>query len=181
MTGLIILASIIGLSAIGSTIVLLVQCYNRLMKARVAVDQQFANIDIFLKQRADEIPELVKILKAENYHDLKKINELTKIYEHYQNSQEMKTKLLTSEEIHQELYVVLATMPSSAFTSLKKRLIEIETQLAQRREMFNDSVATFNALILRIPYIILAAMLKIEACQYLEIGKLEKSYHGVDL
>ena len=181
MVILITIAVTIALVAMGGTILLLVQSYNNMMKARVAVDQQFANIDIILKQRADEIPELVKILKAENHHDLQKISELMKAYEHYQNGQEMKTKLIASEEIHRALYVVLATTHSSAFTSLKERLTAIETQLAQRREMFNDRVATFNALILRIPYILLAAMLKIEACQYLEISEAEKSYHGVDL
>lgn len=181
MTGLIILASIIGLGAIGSMIVLLVQCYNRLMKARVAVDQQFANIDIFLKQRADEIPELVKILKASMNYEKDKIDGLMNAYLSYQNSKNIDDKLEANHRMITNLNMIIAHSSQADFVGLKQRLTEVETQLAQRREMFNDSVAIFNVLILKIPYILIAAMLNIHACKYLEISEAEKAYHSVDL
>lgn len=181
MTILIILASIIGLGAISSTVYLLVVAYNHLMKTRVNVDQQFANIDVLLKQRADEIPELVKILKASMAYDAQQIDSLMGLYQQYQKSDDMKDKLQLNQQIETLLKATLPTVQHVDFLGLKQRLTEIETQLRQRREKFNDSVATFNALILRIPYILLAAMLNLEACQYFEISEADKDYHGVDL
>ncbi|CAZ94488.1 LemA family protein [Zobellia galactanivorans] len=41
-----------------------IKIYNRLVILNQNVDKNFANIDVLLKQRADEIPELVKIVKS---------------------------------------------------------------------------------------------------------------------
>lgn len=180
MTGLIILASIIGLSALGSSIYLLAVSYNHLIKTRVKVDQNFANIDILLKQRADEIPELVKILKANMNYEHQQSDDLLRIYNSYQNSQDMDEKLQVAQAVNQALIECLAKNQTADFQCLKMRLSEIETQLAQKRESFNDSVTTFNALLLRIPYILIAAMLNIKSCRYLEISNAEKSYHGIE-
>lgn len=38
--------------------------YNRLVMLRHNVDKSFANIDVLLKQRVDELPELVNVIKA---------------------------------------------------------------------------------------------------------------------
>lgn len=181
MTGLIILASLIGISAIGSTVFLLIQSYNHMMKLRVNVDKQFANIDVLLKQRADEVPELVNIIKASANYEKDKLNALTQAYDRYQNSTEIADKLQASQAIDELMQVILASTQQPDFHGLKQRLSEIETQIAHKREAFNESVANFNALILRIPYILLAAMLNIQACQYLQISEAEKAYHGVDL
>lgn len=181
MTGLIILASIIGLGVIGSTIYWIAISYNYLMTMRVKVDQKFANIDVFLKQRADEIPELVKILKASMDYEKEKVDDLMNTYLAYQNSKSIDDKLATNQLMATSLNMLIAHSTEPDFIGLKQRLSEVEIQLAQRREMFNDSVATFNALILRVPYIILAAILNIHACRYLEVSHEEKAYHGVDL
>lgn len=167
--------------ALLSTIFIIAQAYNQMMKARVEVDHQFMNIDIILKQRADEVPELVKILKSSSHYEMEKVTALLEAYTNYQKSTEIGDKLQSSQKIDGLIQGILMNSQQVDFQGLKHRLTEIETQIAHRREAFNDSVASFNALILRIPYILIAAMLKMDACQYLEISASEKSYHGVDL
>ncbi|MGL4673282.1 MAG: LemA family protein [Wohlfahrtiimonas sp.] len=172
---------VIAVIALLGTVCIIVQVYNQMMQARVTVDHQFLNIDIILKQRADEIPELVKILKASSHYEIEKVTALLEAYANYQKSTEISDKLQSSQQIDGLMRGILMSSQQVDFHGLKLRLTEIETQLAHKREAFNDSVASFNALILRIPYILIAAMLKIEACQYLEVSASEKAYHGVDL
>lgn len=40
-----------------------IRIYNQLVMMRNNVDKTFSNIDVLLKQRADEIPNLVKVVK----------------------------------------------------------------------------------------------------------------------
>ena len=55
----IVLAVLLGASIIGFLITL----YNRLVMLRFNIDKAYKNIDVLLKQRADEIPNLVTIAK----------------------------------------------------------------------------------------------------------------------
>ena len=53
---------IIGLVVLGLLNVV-VSIYNRLVMLNNNVDKSFVNIDVLLKQRADEIPNLIKVVK----------------------------------------------------------------------------------------------------------------------
>ena len=63
----IVLAVLLGASIIGFLITL----YNRLVMLRFNLDKAYKNIDVLLKQRADEIPNLVTIAKEFATHEKK--------------------------------------------------------------------------------------------------------------
>ena len=63
----IVLAVLLG----ASIIVFLITLYNRLVMLRFNIDKAYKNIDVLLKQRADEIPNLVTIAKEFASHEKK--------------------------------------------------------------------------------------------------------------
>ena len=63
----------------------LVATYNRLVKANVAVDEAFAQIEVQLKRRSDLIPNLVSTVKGYAAHEsgtLEKVTAARAVAEH---------------------------------------------------------------------------------------------------
>jgi LemA protein len=60
------------------------------------------------------------------------------------------------------------------FLQLQQTITEIENQIADRREFYNDSVNAFNIRIQEVPYNFLAGMLGYKTGQFLQISDEEK-------
>ncbi|MEB3376210.1 hypothetical protein SFC43_34850 [Bacteroides sp. CR5/BHMF/2] len=60
--GIIIALVILGIIVVG-TVSGGIAVYNRLIMLKHNVDKNFANIDVILKQRVDEIPNLIAVVK----------------------------------------------------------------------------------------------------------------------
>ena len=53
-----------------------VAIYNRLVMLKYNVDKNFANIDVILKQRVDEIPNLIAVVKKTQGYEESLLNQL---------------------------------------------------------------------------------------------------------
>ena len=91
----IVLAVLLGASIIGFLITL----YNRLVMLRFNIDKAYKNIDVLLKQRADEIPNLVTIAKEFATHEKKLLTELTELRTAYYSAQHTAEKTQISNKI----------------------------------------------------------------------------------
>ena len=69
-----------------------VAIYNRLVMLKYNVDKNFANIDVILKQRVDEIPNLIAVVKKTQGYEESLLNQLT----------ELRTAFLSSRELYNE-------------------------------------------------------------------------------
>jgi LemA protein len=58
---------------------------------------------------------------------------------------------------------------SEQFTNLQKQITTIETQIAQRREFYNDSVLLYNTNISTIPGVFIANQLKFQPREYFRV------------
>ena len=76
---------IIGLVVLGLLNVL-VSTYNRLVMLRNNVDKSFGNIDVLLKQRADEIPNLIKVVKESTKYEEGVLTKLTDLRTQFLNA-----------------------------------------------------------------------------------------------
>jgi len=74
---------------------IIIRIYNRLIMLKFNVDKSFSNIDILLKQRSDEIPNLITIVKEYVKHEKETLNELTELRTKYlaSNNQNEKVKI----------------------------------------------------------------------------------------
>ncbi|WP_027387939.1 LemA family protein [Chryseobacterium gregarium] len=164
----------------------LVRSYNQIIMLKNNADKAFANIDVILKQRADEVPNLVQVVKATALNENTVLKELTALRTQYHQSEKTNDKVKIAGEIGgkmQSLLVSVENYPeikaSQSYLDLQKRLSELENMISDRREYFNDSVNLYNTGIEVFPDMVFAKMMKYQKMEMLKFTEQEKEYKGV--
>ena len=136
---------------VSAFIAIIIRSYNRLVKLRNSADKAFSNIDVLLIQRHDEIPNLVEVVKQYAQHEAKLIESLTQLRSHYSASVDINSKVKDANKLStlfSQVNVIDQAYPNlktnMLFLQLQKRLTQLENQVADRREFFNDSVELYN-------------------------------------
>ncbi len=140
--------------------------YNRLVSLKNQVPQAFANIDVLLKQRHDEIPKLVETVKGYAKHERETLENVIKARNMYSNANTIDEKLEANNMITaalRQLFALSERYPelkaNENFLNLQRRISDIENAIADRREMYNFSATAFNTAIEQIPEVFIARML----------------------
>lgn len=165
---------IIGaLAAIAVVVFLIV--YNSLVEVKNNVSRAWANIDVLLEKRHDLIGKLVDTVKGYEAYEktvLVKITSLRTAWSQVQNSS-VEDKMGTSNQISTALKSIFAVSENypdlkadQVFLELQKALEDIENQIADRREFYNDSVNQYNIRTQTIPYNAFAKMLGYKAMSF---------------
>ena len=168
------------------TVTSAVKIYNRLVMLNQNVDTNFANIDVLLKQRAGEIPELIKIVKKYMEYEEGLLTQVTELRTKYLNAPDNDNKVKAANELNKAFAHILAVSENypdvkanASFLSLQQRVSELEDHLADRRELYNDSVNLYNIGIKEFPALLLAKPMGYDKKELLQISEKEKQYHGV--
>ena len=150
------------------------------------VDKSFVNIDVLLKQRADEIPNLVKVVKESMRFEESLLTKLTDLRTQYLNANSAEEKVELSNQMQTQLKSIFAVAEnypdiktSQNFLSLQSRVSQIEDAIADRREFYNESVTMYNIGIEEFPNLILAKIMLYGKKQLLQISEQEKKYDGI--
>lgn len=158
-----------------------ISIFNRLVMLKQNRKKAFANIDVLLKQRADEVPNLVAIVKGAKEYEAEILKDLTQLRSAYLNSSNINDKIEVDHSLSKEFSRVMAVMENypelkatESFLKLQDRLSQIETMIAHRREFFNESVNLYNTGIERFPDFILARMMKYEREEFFMISEKER-------
>lgn len=169
----------VGFVILGIIVIVLffvIAIYNGLISLRNNIDKAWANIDVLLKKRLDLIPNLVELVKGYATYERSVLEEITKIRASAMQAQAIPEKAKGSEAISASLGSVFALAEnypnlkaSENFLHLQKELSTIETQIAQRREFYNDSVLLYNTNIKTIPSVYLADWLKYTPKEYFRV------------
>ncbi len=161
MMGWVILAAI-GFAVVG-TALYLIGIYNGLVSLRHAVDQAWANIDVLLKQRHDELPKLVDTVKGYMAHEREVLQRVTDARSAYQRATTVEEKGAADAAVRgalTNLFAVAEGYPQlkadASFRQLQERISELEEAIADRREFFNHAVNAYNVRIEQIPDVFLA-------------------------
>lgn len=179
--GIIILFLVILVLVVVGLILYFVGIYNQLIHIRVNIDKSWANIEVLEKQRYDEIPKLVKVCEGYMKYERETLEKVTLA----------RTKFLeakTPAEIAKAdaglagalktLFAVAENYPelkaNENFMQLQNRVSYLESQIADRREFYNDSVAVFNTRIKQIPDVFIANILKYTPKEMFKAPELEK-------
>ena len=177
--------SILALLAFG-LISVIISAYNRLVLIKYNVNKAFGNIDILLKQRADEIPNLIKVAKESMNYEESVLTKLTTLRTSYLNSTNNEEKIGASNEINKlvkSIFAVSENYPelkaNNNFVLLQQRVSDIEDAIADRREFYNESVNMYNIGIHEFPDLILAKILVYKEKALLNVTEEEKKYNGI--
>ena len=132
--------------------------YNSLVALKNSLTRDWANIDVLLKQRHDELPKLVRTCEAYMQHERAVFDKLSeargalakaRTVGERAGAENLLTRALGGFFAVAEAYPDLKA--NQNFLQLQSRISEIEGQIADRREFYNDTVATFNTRLEQIP------------------------------
>jgi LemA protein len=147
---LIVLAGMLILLAVESAYFYM-STYNALVGLRNDILKAWANIDVLLKQRNDEIPNLVSTVSGYMEHEQKVLIEVAKARSTLELAGSIGEKSASDKLIHdtlQRLYAVVENYPQlkadETFLKLQTRITGLENQIADRREFYNDAVTIYN-------------------------------------
>ncbi len=142
--------------------------YNGLIMVKNNIDKAWANIDVLLKQRHDEIPKLVDICKGYMTHESGTLEAVIKARQGVISAQgpaatgQAEGALQSSLK---QLFALSENYPNlkaqSSFQQMQERVSALESQIADRREFYNDSVNTYNIRIASLPDALIAQMMQL--------------------
>jgi len=181
-----IIALVIIVLLVVGLISVIISSYNKLVMLRFNTDKAFANIDVLLKQRADEIPNLIKVVKEYQGYEATTLEKLTELRTRFLNATNVNDKVELSNQMDKAIKSVFAIsenypvlQAAQSFTELQNRVSGLENAIADRREFFNESINMYNIGITEFPPVILAKLLGYKEKTLLQISEQEKEYHGV--
>jgi LemA protein len=143
--------------------------YNELVRLRNDNDRAWANMNVLLKQRHDEIPNLVETVKGYMQHEQQTLVAVTQARAASMNAASVRQKAqadLMMTGALRGLFAVAENYPqlraNENFLELQNRISELEERIADRREFFNDDVNTYNTRIGQIPEVFVASFMNLK-------------------
>lgn len=183
-----ILAGLLVFLAVAGVLIYAVIIYNDLVRLRNDNDRAWANIDVLLKQRHDEIPNLVETVKGYMQHEQQTLLAVTQARAAALSAatvgQKAQADLLVAGALR-GLFAVAENYPqlraNENFLKLQNRISELEERIADRREFFNDDVNTYNTRIRQIPDVLLAGLMKLQPREMFKVSAEERRQIEVKL
>jgi LemA protein len=165
---MILLGLVVILVAVG-VFAYLITIYNSLVRLKNDIDKAWANIDVLLKQRHDELPKLIETCKGYMQYEQKTFQLITEARTAYMKANSVGEKAAADNMITgalKSLFAVSENYPdlkaNNNFMQLQKRISELEEKIADRREFFNDDVNTYNIRIQQVPDVFIAGMMHLQ-------------------
>ena len=159
----------------------IVTIFNGLVSLKNNIKKALSNIDVLLKQRADELPKLIDTVKGYIKYEKDLLTDVTKARTQFLNAKTLPEKAAADNVLSgalKSLFAVAENYPqlkaNESFKQLQERISGIENELADRREFYNDSVNTYNIRIQSIPDIIVARILGYTAEELFKATEEEK-------
>lgn len=179
---MLLVITIAFLFAMVAFVVYLVTIYNGLVALKNEIDKSWANIDVLLKQRHDELTKLLDTTKGYTDFERETLTKITQARSQYQQAVTVDQKLQADQSMNSALrgfFAVAENYPelkaNSNFQMLEKRISELENQIADRREFYNDCVNTFNIRIQQVPDTLLASYMRLTPRKMLAIEDADKA------
>ena len=165
-TIIIIIVAVVAVLIIAGFVGFLVSIYNALVRMRNNISKSWANIDVILKQRTDELPKLVDSVKGYMKHEEGVLTKVTEARTRFLDAQTVQEKAKADNMITdalKSLFAVAENYPTlkanESFLQLQARISGLENELADRREFYNDSVNEYKIKIDSFPDLFVARMM----------------------
>ena len=171
MVWLLVVLALVALVAVG-----LVLLYNRLVRLRNRVDNAWAQIEVQLKRRWDLIPNLVETVKGYAAHERETFRAVTEARAAAQQARTPADAAQAEGILGQALGRLLAVAEAypelqadENFRQLQTELGETENRIAVSRQVYNDTVLTYNNAIQTFPGLVVAGPFGFAAREFFEL------------
>ena len=155
---------------------LLVYLYNKLVRLRNRTQNAWAQVDVQLRRRYDLIPNLVESVKGYASHERETFEEVTRARTAAQQAKTVPEQAQAENALTAaigRLFAVAEAYPqlraTENFQQLQQQLTDVEQKIAVSRQVFNDTVLTYNNAIQTVPTNIIAGMFSFEPRTFFEI------------
>lgn len=179
------LVSLLTLGVIGVVILYFIMLYNGLVEIKHAVDKAWANIDVLLKQRHDELPKLVETCKQYKQFEQDTLQRVIEARSRVQSARETQdiAALGQAEAALRsgvgQIFAVAEAYPdlkaNESFMQLQSRITNLENAIADRREFYNEAANVNNVRIEQFPDVLVARMCNFQSKPLLEFSSAEKA------
>lgn len=139
--------------------------YNAIVALRQRMDKAWSNIDVVLKQRNDQLPNLVAAVRGVMTFERDVLTEVTRVRAAYSPSASIPDQAVTSEATSsavRSLFAVVEHYPDlksqTNVQELQDEIERLEGMIADRRELYNDQVYRYNTTIAQVPGVLLASL-----------------------
>jgi len=137
---------------------LVVVTYNNVISLQRRCRRAWANIDVALQQRHDQLPNLVAAVRGAMAFEEQVLERVTEARAAYEPEASIHDKAVVSEETTSAVRSLFATVENypelkshQNVMALQEEIERLETLIARRRELFNNQVYQYNVAITTIP------------------------------
>ena len=180
--GLIVVIGILAL-----LVIYVISVYNKLVNSRNKVENQWSQIDVQLKRRADLIPNLVETVKGYAKHEEGTLTKVIEMRNKAVNASSVNEKVEANNELTgalSRLMVIAEAYPdlkaNQNFVSLQNDLKDTEDKISYARQFYNDSAMNFNNLVEMFPSNIIANMFGFKKFEFFKVEEEAKEVPKVE-
>ena len=178
---------IVILVVVGLLVLALIALYNRFVRLRNRVDNAWAQIEVQLKRRWDLIPNLVETVKGYAAHERGTFEAVTEARANAQRAQGPAETAAAEGILGQalgRLFAVAEAYPElqadENFRQLQDELAGTENRIAVSRQVYNDTVLTFNNAIQTFPGVVIAGPFGFAPREFFETDETQREAPQVD-
>lgn len=172
------LTTIVILLAVVLAAVFTVLSYNGLVRLKHNVTRNWSNIDVSLKQRHDELPKLVEVCRQHMAYEQETLDRIVRARSAVAAAHgraDLRALGLAETELRAglgQLFAVVENYPrlkaNESFRHLAERITRLEETIADRRELYNESVNIHNIRIQQFPDLLIARLGRFRLFELLE-------------
>ena len=155
--------------------------YNSLIVLRNKKDNEWAQIDVQLKRRADLIPNLVETVKGYAKHEKSTLEEITQARNSLASAKTPEEEMKKNNELTNAIFKLFALAENypdlkanQNFLSLQNDIKEAEDKISIARQFYNDTVLTYNNKVETVPTSIIAHLFGFKKATFFEVEESEK-------
>ena len=156
--------------------------YNAVVDLRLRIDKAWSNIDVALKQRFDQLPNLVEAVRGVMAWEHDVLTEVAAARAAYSPAAAIPDQAATSAATSaavRSLFAVVERYPevksAANVMALQEEIERLESMIADRRELYNDQVYRYNARIAQFPAVMLALLLGWKSRPFFEASDADRA------
>lgn len=159
--------------------------YNNLVSLKHAVGQAWANIDVLLQQRHEELPKLVEVCRQSMGFEQEVLERVVRARQQVEGARAAGNVAelgRADQELHAglgRLFAVAEAYPDlkthEAFGQLQARISALEESIADRREFYNAAVNANNVRLEQFPDVLLARMFAFRPAFLLKVADAQRA------
>jgi LemA protein len=161
---------------------LVLATYNAVVDLRLRIDKAWSNIDVALKQRFDQLPNLVEAVRGVMAWEQDVLTEVAAARAAYAPAAPIPDQAATSAATSaavRSLFAVVERYPevksAANVMALQEEIERLESMIADRRELYNDQVYRYNARIAQFPAVMLALLLGWKSRPFFEASEADRA------